>query len=176
MPAEGRNPRWRLSNKKYSCLWAAILDFRFQLASHNIVTSFVNTRTTTITSYLKRRRCVNWRMWVYAVRIVVCIMNFIENVLEIICSVCLKFFGYLLRIYEVLFNPSMARGLVKLPPRPIFWLPFPNRIELTGMFKWLFLNMVRLQSGTIMSSILSLRNPRWRLNMAVIFWKTVKKQ
>ena len=27
MQADGRNPRWRLNNKKYSCLWAAILDF-----------------------------------------------------------------------------------------------------------------------------------------------------
>ena len=27
LQAEGRNPRWRLTNKKYSCLRAAISDF-----------------------------------------------------------------------------------------------------------------------------------------------------
>ena len=35
---------------------------------------------------------------------------------------------------------------VKLPPRPIFWLPFPNRIELSEMLWRLFLDM-EIQDG-----------------------------
>ena len=77
---------------------------------------------------------------------------------------------------KLLVNLSMVkRGRGKINPRPIFWLPFQNRIELTKRLWWLFLDMVGLRSGTITASILSPRNPRWRPKVQVIFekvWKT----
>ena len=56
-------------------------------------------------------------------------------------------------------------GGVKLPLRPIFGLPFQNHVELNKLLQWIFQDMVRLQSGTIIASILSPRNQRWRPQM-----------
>ena len=59
----------------------------------------------------------------------------------------------------------------KFSLRPIFLLPFQKPMEITQMLWWLFLEMAGLQSGTILASILSLRHPRWRPHLQVIFWK-----
>ena len=113
--------------------------------------------------------------------LVYCPATYFNSILPHICFIILlhpttylpyHFNSILLYICLILTFP-WSRG-VKLPPRPIFWLPFPNRIELTKMLWWLFLDMVGLQSGTIMASILSSRNPRWRPKVQVIFWKSLK--
>ena len=54
-------------------------------------------------------------------------------------------------------------GGVNLPPRPLFLLPFPNRLELVDAPLRLFLNMNWLQDGAFRPYLTPSRNPIWRL-------------
>ena len=55
----------------------------------------------------------------------------------------------------------VIRG-VKVPPRPIFWTPFLNRMELTGTLPWLFLNMVWLQNDLYLATLPPPGKSKWR--------------
>ena len=59
-------------------------------------------------------------------------------------------------------NPHMVIRRVKVPPRPIFWTPFLNRMELTGTLPWLFLNMVWLQNDSYLATLPSPGKSKWR--------------
>jgi len=54
-------------------------------------------------------------------------------------------------------------GGVNLPHRPLFLLPFPNRLELVDAPLRLFLNMNWLPGGAFKSDLTPSRNPIWRL-------------
>ena len=62
-----------------------------------------------------------------------------------------------------LVNLCRANGGVKIPPKPLFSLPFRNRLELTEKLLWLFLKMTGLQDGINRKSVAPTRWPIWRL-------------
>ena len=61
-----------------------------------------------------------------------------------------------------LINPHMVSRGVKVPPRLIFWMPFLNRMELTGTLPWLFLNMVWLQNDLYLATLPPPGKSKWR--------------
>ena len=69
-------------------------------------------------------------------------------------------------IYTVgnyMIKPHMViGGGVKVPPRPIFWTPYLNRMELTGTLPWLFLNMLWLQNDLYLATLPPPGKSKWR--------------
>ena len=59
-------------------------------------------------------------------------------------------------------NPCTVKAGGKITPRPLFLLPFPNRLELKDAAWPLFLNMNWLQDGAFRPYLTHSRNPIWR--------------
>ena len=63
--------------------------------------------------------------------------------------------------------PRVGGG--KITPRPIFQLPLPNRLEVSQMLWWLFLDMAGLQNGAKFIHLPPPLDPIWRPEVGSTF-------